>query len=356
MPKLVFAYLNRALAWADEQEDDKSLEDFAAALRIAPEIAGAYVERAWLRTRRQEFNEALADLNEAVRLQPDMAPAYLHRGRLHLQQGNYDDALRDFDRVIELAPELGAAYSSRGSVWIQKGEHDKADADFQQAIACEPGMAEAFVMERLLLEAAYYGRQEEFDEAIGRATEAIELDEDCLPAYAIRAGAYWYSEQLVEAIDDFTQLIERNDEDDFHATRAAARCTPSWANSIWPWPTWTTRSLWATGKRAAGGRPRPAWPTPTTAAPWPWPAWAGWTTPCGTSTARSRTHPTTPGATTTAAWSSTTWASPAKPPPVSSKPSKRPTPRSHPKTRSAPRVPEAICQVTPTQPPPFRVW
>ncbi len=216
-PKLVFAYLNRALAWADEREDDKSLEDFAAALQIAPDIAGAYVERAWLRTRRQEFTEALADLNEAVRLQPDLAPAYLHRGRLHLQQGNYDDALRDFDRVIDLAPELGAAYSSRGSVWIQKGEHDKADADFQQAIACEPGMAEALVMERLLLEAAYYGRQEEFEEAIGRATEAIELDEDCLPAYAIRAGAYWYSEQLVEAIDDFTQLIERNDEDDFYA-------------------------------------------------------------------------------------------------------------------------------------------
>ncbi len=91
-----------------------------------------------------------------------------------MQQGNYDEALRDFDRVIDLAPELAAAYSSRGSVWIQKGEHDKADADFQQAIACEPGMAEAFVMERLLLEAAYYGRQEEFDEAIGRATEAIE--------------------------------------------------------------------------------------------------------------------------------------------------------------------------------------
>ncbi len=215
--QMVFAYLNRALAWADEQEDDKALEDFAAALRLAPDIAGAYVERAWLRTRRQEFDEALADLDEAVRLQPDMAPAYLHRGRLHLQQGNHDEALRDFDRVIELAPELGAAYSSRGSVWIQKGEHDKADADFQQAIACEPGMAEAFVLERLLLEAAYYGRQEEFDEAVSHATEAIELDEDCLPAYAIRAGAYWYSEQLVEAIDDFTQLIERNDEGDFHA-------------------------------------------------------------------------------------------------------------------------------------------
>ncbi len=215
--QMAFAYLNRALAWADEQEDDKAFADFAAALRLVPDLAGAYVERAWLRIRRQEFDEALADLNEAVRLQPELVPAYLQRGRVHLQQGHPDDALRDFDRVIELAPELAAAYSSRGSAWIQKGEHEKADADFQQAIACDPGQAEAFVIERLLLEASYFGRQEEYEEAISRATEAIELDDNCLPAYTIRAGAYWYSEQLVEAIDDYTQLIERNDEDDFHA-------------------------------------------------------------------------------------------------------------------------------------------
>lgn len=215
-PQLVFAHLNRALAWADQQEDEKALEDFAAALRIDPGIAGAYVERAWLRTRREEYDAALADLSEALRLQPDLAPAYFHRGRLHLQQGNFDEALRDFDRVIDLVPDLAAAYSSRGSVWIQKGEHDKADADFQQAIVCEPGMAEAFAIERLLLEAAYHGRREEFDEAVSRATEAIEMDEECLPAYAIRAGAHWYSEQLVEASDDFTRLIEEN-EDDFHA-------------------------------------------------------------------------------------------------------------------------------------------
>jgi len=218
-PQLVFAHLNRALAWADRQEDEKALEDFAAALRIAPDIAGAYMERAWLRTRREEYDEALADLNEALRLQPDLAPAYFHRGRLHLQQGNYDEALRDFDRVIDLVPDLAAAYSSRGSVWIQKGEPDKADADFQQAVVCEPGMAEAFALERLLLEAAYHGRREEFDEAINRATEAIEMDEECLPAYAMRAGAHWYSEQLVEAIDDYSRLIEE-DGDDFHALAA----------------------------------------------------------------------------------------------------------------------------------------
>jgi|GEM_PF-1475523 len=215
--QMVFAYLNRALAWADEEEDDKALADFAAALRLAPDLAGAYIERAWLRIRRQEFDEALADLNEAVRLQPELVPAYLQRGRVHLQQGHPDEALRDFDRAIELAPELAAAYSGRGSVWIQKGEPEKADADFQQAIACDPGQAEAVVLERLLLEASYFGRQEEYEDAISRATEALELDENCLPAYAIRAGAYWYSEQLVEAIDDFTQLIERSDDDDFHA-------------------------------------------------------------------------------------------------------------------------------------------
>ena len=70
------------------------------------------------------------------------------------------------------------------------------------------------LLKRLYTESIF--RREEFDEAISRATEAIEMDEACLPAYAMRAGAHWYSEQLVEAIDDYSRLIEE-DGDDFHA-------------------------------------------------------------------------------------------------------------------------------------------
>ncbi len=216
-PELVVAYLNRALAWADAHEDDKSLADFAHALRLDPRIVGAYVERASLRVRREEFDAALSDLTAAIRLQPDLARAYLQRGRVHCQRGNLDDALRDYDRLIDLAPDWAAAYTGRANVWLHKGDLDRADADFQQAVACEPEQAEPLMVDRLLLEAAYFNREERYDQAIRRTTAALELDANSVPAYALRAEANWYAEQLVEALDDLDEWIRRSQPADVHA-------------------------------------------------------------------------------------------------------------------------------------------
>ena len=44
------------------------------------------------------------------------------------------------------------------------------------------------------------------------ASEAIELDAQCVPAYAMRAVAYWYAEHLVEALDDFDWLMDHEAE------------------------------------------------------------------------------------------------------------------------------------------------
>jgi len=200
-----------------------------------------------------------------------------------------------------LGPELAAAYSSRGSVWIQKGEHDKVDADFQQAIAFDPGMARPSSWSgtpgsRILRP------PEEFDEAVSRATEAIELDEDCLPAYAIRAGRTG------------TRSIGRSDRRLYAADRAERRRL-SRPRGAWPGVRETGRirpGLGRPGPRdrlgnKPGGRgpPRPAWPTPATATPLPWPLGPAGRSPAGLRRSL-QDAPTTPGCTTTAAWFSTT--------------------------------------------------
>ena len=51
-------------------------------------------------------------------------------------------------------------------------------------------------------------QQEDYEAAIAKTSEALELDEHCLPAYATRAASYWYSEHFVEATEDYSQLLE----------------------------------------------------------------------------------------------------------------------------------------------------
>ena len=160
--------------------------------------------------------QAAADLSEAIRLAPEFVPAYFCRGQIYLQQKELDQALSDFNRLVELCPSLPAAYTGRGTVWIERGQEDQAVRDFQEAIQIDPSMAEAFTLHRLVAEATYYHRQEKFHEAIARASEAIEQEPECAPAYAVRAAAYWYSAHFVEAIDDFTQQLALDDES-YHA-------------------------------------------------------------------------------------------------------------------------------------------
>ncbi len=64
------------------------------------------------------------------------------------------------------------------------------------------------IVHRLLVEAQHAHKQEQYDEAIAKATDAIDLDGRCLPAFATRAASYWYCEHFVEAADDYSQLLE----------------------------------------------------------------------------------------------------------------------------------------------------
>jgi tetratricopeptide (TPR) repeat protein len=151
---------------------------------------------------------ALRDLSETIRLSPDFAPAYFSRGNLLLREGDPDAAMRDFDRLIELCPTLGEAYSGRGNIWIHKGEPEKAAEDYREAIQLDPGSAEGYILQRLLVEATYYHQQARYPEAIEKAGEALEIDPECWPAYHTRAAAYWYSELFVDAVADYTRVMD----------------------------------------------------------------------------------------------------------------------------------------------------
>ncbi len=71
-----------------------------------------------------------------------------------------------------------------------------------------PEHAEPIQIMRLLMKASLAHHGQQYEEAIQAATEVIDLDSENTIAYRYRASAYWYSEQFVEALLDYTHLIE----------------------------------------------------------------------------------------------------------------------------------------------------
>ena len=67
------AYMNRGMAYAQLDENQRAIQDFEQAVRLNPNLPGVYA--GWGRDAR-----TLNDYNEAVEIEPDKAEAYYHRG------------------------------------------------------------------------------------------------------------------------------------------------------------------------------------------------------------------------------------------------------------------------------------
>jgi tetratricopeptide (TPR) repeat protein len=201
------AYLNRGVARIESEEYDEAIRDLSDAIRLDDQLGEAFFHRGLVWGRKGESDKALEDLDQAMVLDPEFAPTYFSRAGIRMTQGEYELALADFDELIRLYPDMGAAYAGRGNVWIERGELAKAEDDYRQAILVDPGSADAYTVQRLVMEAAFHHRCERYREAIARASDALEINAECIPAIAARAAAYWYTELFVEATTDFTALL-----------------------------------------------------------------------------------------------------------------------------------------------------
>ncbi len=210
-PEIAFVWLQRAQCWFHEQDVAQAQADVHRAVELDPELEQAYGLQASIHLSRHEFREAIAALDQLIARDPENPAALFQRAHAWLHLEDFVRARQDFDAVIELCPSLAAAYSGRGHAWIQVGEQDKAAEDFREAISCEPAQADTLEMHRLLAQAAYHHRREQFDQAIELASESLELDAANRTALAVRAAAYWYDEQYVEAIEDYGRILQQDD-------------------------------------------------------------------------------------------------------------------------------------------------
>ncbi len=186
-----------------EQKDlDGAIEDFAAAIRLDPDLAEAYCGRGIVRNDQKDVAGAIGDYSAAIRLDPSLAEAYHNRGMARNDQKDVAGAIEDYTTAIRLAPDLIMAYCSRGAA--RRDQQDVAGAieDFTAAIRLDPGFA-----------FAYCGRgvarrdQKDLAGAIEDYSAAIRLDPNYAEAYSDRGSARRDQGDLAGAIEDFTTAI-----------------------------------------------------------------------------------------------------------------------------------------------------
>jgi tetratricopeptide (TPR) repeat protein len=138
------AYYNRGVAYMNEGNSDKALEDFNKTIELKPAYTQAYVNKGNILRDQDKHDEAINAYNKALELNANLPIAYFNRGTLYMNEGKNEEALNDFNKAIELNSQYYKAYSNRGIVYFNQQKYAEAINDYTSAIDIKNDYYEAY--------------------------------------------------------------------------------------------------------------------------------------------------------------------------------------------------------------------
>ncbi|MFC7265746.1 tetratricopeptide repeat protein [Streptomyces lutosisoli] len=140
-PDLARAYGGRGNTYRHMRRYEAALTDYGQAVRLAPNASLYFINRGSAYYQLRRYEEALADFDHALGLDRHNAWAMVFRGMLHHRVHRHEEALADFTDAITVDPEYAWAYAARGDVHLTQGHHEQALADLDRSLALEPDSA-----------------------------------------------------------------------------------------------------------------------------------------------------------------------------------------------------------------------
>ncbi len=98
-------YNSRAVAYLDQHQPQKALDDLNTALQLDPEYSDAYNDLGSLYYMQHEYEKAVIAHGKAIAITPDNVEALLNRGMAFRKLYKFEKAFDDFGRAMNLAPQ-----------------------------------------------------------------------------------------------------------------------------------------------------------------------------------------------------------------------------------------------------------
>jgi len=147
------------------------------------------------------FPEAIRTLTESISEDPTYALAYASRGLAHARMRRFDESFADFNTAKELSPNYAVTYHHKGAALMMRGQYREAIAELTTAVKKDSSSAVAFFNRGRAR--AYLN---DFDGALEDLTQAINV-KPYAETYLERGVIYFGKAMLMQALDDFTQVI-----------------------------------------------------------------------------------------------------------------------------------------------------
>jgi Tfp pilus assembly protein PilF len=116
----------------------EALEQFKAALALAPEHAQALYNIGVIAMGDQRMSEAIASFERAITARPDYAEALNNLGVAFEATGREEDAERQFRAALSAVPSHAAAHNNLGRLLLARGNVAEGIAHFRSALLTRP--------------------------------------------------------------------------------------------------------------------------------------------------------------------------------------------------------------------------
>lgn len=167
----LYLFVNRAEAYFAQGAQQRALDDYNEAVKLAPKNAKLYYNRGVFYAAQSDREAALRDLDTALSIDAGFVIALQERAKLYLTQDNFTGALKDYSEALRLQPKTAALWSDRGYVYLRQKDYQNAIKDEAQAIQLDPKLARAY-----FLRGAAFGDLGDSHQALSDIVTAVDLD------------------------------------------------------------------------------------------------------------------------------------------------------------------------------------
>jgi clan AA aspartic protease (TIGR02281 family) len=193
-------YAQRGRFYADIENYDAALKDYATAFKINPKNTDVLFERANLYYNLENYFASDADWKQILKIENDNIYAMIGLARNMTAKGQIDEAIKELDRLGKIDVRNSQIYEYRAKAYAEKEDYRKAIDDIINCIYYDE-------LDRFNL--AYLSRyaEHEFTYALAKVSEKVVTDtENKIDWLYIRTSLYERHEMYKEAIVDYNTI------------------------------------------------------------------------------------------------------------------------------------------------------
>lgn len=203
-------YYNAGKTAYGENRYGDALQYFSRSIEFAPSNYMPFFQRAEVYSALGHESYAAADYRQAATLLGDMIALnptdpelYRRRAMVYQKLGENSQVLSDLLTIIELEPADPESYRIVGWFYVVQSQYEEALPYYQYAIRLSPQNPETYGDVGWL-----YFRLHDYPQSIAYYTAALERDPGLFGRRLERADVYLVAQHFLEAIADYTYLID----------------------------------------------------------------------------------------------------------------------------------------------------